>query len=629
MKKVVSLFLVIITLFSVITTAMVVADAASSYSNGTYAIDEPLGVNLRKGAGTKYAKVTAIPNKTQIVIVEVKGNWGRTTYKGKTGWLCLDYTKFISSQNDSIAVGQYIITAKEGVNIRTNAGSSYKKVGAVKYNTTVTVTSIKNNWGYIGTGWICLDYAKQITTSNDTVVSAGIPSSAYVKTGEVYTASGTSYYQAKTTRAYNGIAKDSVFYVDSKGAVVNNATVLNKLYTLELFNNIRSNQQSAASLWASAADDYYHICTTVAKNEKMGSLIGKTSGILLSVGAGNSFGIQEAALEVGGEVCSPETVKTAVLLGMLRIYSNNAEVYGNQAANLMKNKITDYDAMVKAANAYAECAANFAAVEYLGGDTVREMANSSVGKELTKYFKNVFVGFADSVIPDIKSVQITKYVTDGVIALGDFTANSGAQSVYNKALSKQKEYLSSTYASAKTMADKLRQNESLKFVKSLTSNYSTNITTQKWGAYYSGNGYHLGVDLGTSGNKSTTVGSIADGVVYRVAKESKSGGWGNLVIVKHTLPNGKVFYSGYAHLKSMSVKEGQAVNTGTKLGMMGSTGYSTGPHLHLLVFTGPFNKSSLPKGYASKKFSGDNYTIGGLTYYDPLKVISSSGDIIK
>lgn len=139
----------------------------------------------------------------------------------------------------------------------------------------------------------------------------------------------------------------------------------------------------------------------------------------------------------------------------------------------------------------------------------------------------------------------------------------------------------------------------------------------------------MGVDLGTSGNKSTTVGSIADGVVYRVVKESKSGGWGNFVIVKHTLPNGKVFYSGYAHLKSMSVKEGQAVSAGTKLGMMGSTGYSTGPHLHLVVFTGSFSKSSLPKGYVSKKISGDSYTTGGLTYYNPTKVISSQGSIVK
>lgn len=173
------------------------------------------------------------------------------------------------------------------------------------------------------------------------------------------------------------------------------------------------------------------------------------------------------------------------------------------------------------------------------------------------------------------------------------------------------------------------QNKSLKFVKSLTSNYKTNITTQSWGSYFSGNGYHLGVDLGTSGNNSTTVGSIADGVVYKVLKESKSGGWGNFVIVKHTLPNGKVFYSGYAHLKSMSVKEGQTVNVGTKLGMMGSTGYSTGPHLHLVVFTGSFSKSSLPKGYVSKKIYGDSYTTSGLTYYNPTKVISSQGSIIK
>ena len=653
MKKVISLFLAVVCMISIFSTMTFTASAATANAKVSEVSKVTIqnvgtGQYLNFDYGTlsngTYVRVWPWDGSTEQLwsIDHVSGSTYRIlTYKSSK--YCLDiyrgYSKLKSGQkcdiwktaDDTVAQnltfyrcddGSYILRMANNSNLALAATASKDRVKLATFN----ASSKSQKWIFKDAKGNKIDIAENTVSTSS---STGITSSAYKKTGVVYTVSGTSYYQAKTTRAYNGVAKDSVFYVDSKGAVVNNATVLNKLYSLELFNNIRSNQQSAASLWASAADDYYDICTTVAKNEKMGSLIGKTSGVLLSVGAGNSFGIQEAALEVGGEVCSPETVKTAVLLGMLRIYSNNAEVYGNQAANLMKSKITDYDTMVKAANAYAECAANFAVVEYLGGDTVREMANSSVGKELTKYFKNVFVGFADSVIPDIKSVQITKYVTDGVIALGDFTANSGAQSVYNEALSKQKEYLSSTYASAKTMADKLRQNESLKFVKSLSSNYSTNITTQKWGAYYSGNGYHLGVDLGTSGNKSTTVGSIADGVVYRVVKESKSGGWGNLVIVKHTLPNGKVFYSGYAHLKSMSVSEGSTVKAGTKLGMMGSTGYSTGAHLHLLVFTGSFSKSSLPAGYVSKKISGDSYKSGGLTYYNPTKVISSQGSIIK
>ena len=173
------------------------------------------------------------------------------------------------------------------------------------------------------------------------------------------------------------------------------------------------------------------------------------------------------------------------------------------------------------------------------------------------------------------------------------------------------------------------ESKTLKLGNALTSDYKTNITTQKWGAYYPGNGYHLGVDLGTQGNKKTNVVAIADGVVDRIVSEKNSKGWGNLVIIKHTTSNGKVFYSGYAHLSSVVVSVGSKVNAGTRLGVMGNTGNSTGPHLHLLVFSGNLAKNSLPKGYVPSKISGNSYKVNGLIYYDPLKVIETQGSIIK
>lgn len=57
------------------------------------------------------------------------------------------------------------------------------------------------------------------------------------------------------------------------------------------------------------------------------------------------------------------------------------------------------------------------------------------------------------------------------------------------------------------------------------------------------------------------------------------GGYGNLVVVTHRLG----FESWYAHLSSFSVSRGQTVVGGTRLGAAGSTGRSTGPHLHFEV----------------------------------------------
>lgn len=57
------------------------------------------------------------------------------------------------------------------------------------------------------------------------------------------------------------------------------------------------------------------------------------------------------------------------------------------------------------------------------------------------------------------------------------------------------------------------------------------------------------------------------------------GGYGNLVVVKHRLG----FETWYAHLSSISVANGQTVVGGTTIGAAGSTGRSTGPHLHFEV----------------------------------------------
>lgn len=51
------------------------------------------GLNVRAGAGTSFKKLGALKCGTVIKILEVKNDWGRITYNGKSGWVCLTYTK--------------------------------------------------------------------------------------------------------------------------------------------------------------------------------------------------------------------------------------------------------------------------------------------------------------------------------------------------------------------------------------------------------------------------------------------------------------------------------------------------------------------------------------------------------
>ncbi|HOE90739.1 MAG TPA: M23 family metallopeptidase [Candidatus Cloacimonadota bacterium] len=82
---------------------------------------------------------------------------------------------------------------------------------------------------------------------------------------------------------------------------------------------------------------------------------------------------------------------------------------------------------------------------------------------------------------------------------------------------------------------------------------------------------HTGIDY--RAKRGTPVYAIAQGIVVRA---SWNGGFGKSVEVRH--PDGII--SQYAHLDRINVRHGQSVKAGTIVGAVGSTGYSTGPHLH-------------------------------------------------
>ena len=85
---------------------------------------------------------------------------------------------------------------------------------------------------------------------------------------------------------------------------------------------------------------------------------------------------------------------------------------------------------------------------------------------------------------------------------------------------------------------------------------------------------HAGIDL--AGPVGTSIYATADGVVGR---SEWSGGYGNLVEINH----GKGIQTRYGHLSSSLVRAGQRVKRGDLIARMGSTGRSTGSHLHYEV----------------------------------------------
>ncbi|MFJ8888474.1 peptidoglycan DD-metalloendopeptidase family protein [Streptomyces sp. NPDC102402] len=106
-----------------------------------------------------------------------------------------------------------------------------------------------------------------------------------------------------------------------------------------------------------------------------------------------------------------------------------------------------------------------------------------------------------------------------------------------------------------------------------------NVTTQyrASGASWS-SGYHTGSDFQAA--SGTSVRSIGPGTVVSAGS---GGSYGNEIVIQHS----DGMYSQYAHLSSLEVSAGQTVTGGQQIGLSGSTGNSTGPHLHFEVRTGP------------------------------------------
>jgi len=104
--------------------------------------------------------------------------------------------------------------------------------------------------------------------------------------------------------------------------------------------------------------------------------------------------------------------------------------------------------------------------------------------------------------------------------------------------------------------------------------------------------FHMGVDI--ANQMGTHIRAAASGTVRATNNSCPQigsygslcgGGWGNYIILTHNI-NGSVYETVYAHLSAVNVARGQEVQQSAVIGAMGTSGSSTGVHLHLEVHNG-------------------------------------------
>lgn len=99
--------------------------------------------------------------------------------------------------------------------------------------------------------------------------------------------------------------------------------------------------------------------------------------------------------------------------------------------------------------------------------------------------------------------------------------------------------------------------------------------------------YHAGIDLVALEDKN--IYAVADGIVDGTPYEKNGFGY----YVRQKLADGRRIYYGHMKKGSIAVKTGQQIKKGSLLGVMGSTGNSTGAHTHLELRTAGTSKTSL------------------------------------
>ena len=163
--------------------------------------------------------------------------------------------------------------------------------------------------------------------------------------------------------------------------------------------------------------------------------------------------------------------------------------------------------------------------------------------------------------------------------------------------------LSKKLAEEQAAAGKSQQSNPGGYIWPVDSRYITSTVGGRTSPGGIGSTNHKGTDIGRVGYTSSIYAAKAGTVI--VSQYSSS--YGNYVVISHGSGNTTL----YGHMSSRKVQAGQYVNQGDVIGSTGSTGHSTGPHLHFEITENgvrinPLNHGAQPcKGYLT------GYTLSG------------------
>ena len=130
-------------------------------------------LNFRSGPSTSHSIIGSLKKGQQVEYISASGSWAKVKYNGVIGYVHADYlSKSTSTDNSTSQSTTQYVNAKEGLNVRSGAGTNYSKIGKLAYKEKVTVLSTANGWSKINyngkTGYVSSTYLQSTVPGGST-----------------------------------------------------------------------------------------------------------------------------------------------------------------------------------------------------------------------------------------------------------------------------------------------------------------------------------------------------------------------------------------------------------------------------------------------------------------------------
>ena len=143
------------------------------YPTGDYMTSSHL--NMHSIASASGDILTSIPSGTRVPVTKISGEWGYTTYNGKSGYIRLSYSSRVGDLTSSALYTVGVYTTTGNLNMRSSTSTAGSVLQVIPKGTSLNITSISGSWGYTTyngkSGYVYLFYA---TRTGDLPYTIGV-----------------------------------------------------------------------------------------------------------------------------------------------------------------------------------------------------------------------------------------------------------------------------------------------------------------------------------------------------------------------------------------------------------------------------------------------------------------------